>query len=422
MAQVTARNRNKNKFYKDGRPKAPNWEYRFEAAPIGGKRNQISQGGFATEKEALIAGNQAFNQYTSIGQLFKPSELSVSDYLDYWLKNIVHKKVGHDYAQNTYDNYSRIVKNHLKPAFGQYRLSALQNTPDVVQNFVDELKIKGYSRGMIKGTLSCLSTAMNYAVIPLKYITSNPCIYVKVGKVKANPDRDKHTEYICSNEDFKKIMQRFPEDSNFYLPLLLPYCCGTRIAETYGINLLTDVDFSNHTIRINQQLVKNNGSWRYMPPKYNSCRTIKIGNSLEKALKHEVRKRKENILRYGEYFTKTYIDQNNILIQLPATMQVPYTEVWPVSVRENGELLTPDSFKYCARVIHYDLGMSLFHSHSLRHTHGTILAENGVNAKTIMERLGHKDITTTLQTYIFNTNKMQLNAVDTFEAVVESVL
>ncbi|MEE1256337.1 MAG: tyrosine-type recombinase/integrase [Lachnospiraceae bacterium] len=50
--------------------------------------------------------------------------------------------------------------------------------------------------------------------------------------------------------------------------------------------------------------------------------------------------------------------------------------------------------------------------HCLRHTHGTILAENGVNPKTVMERLGHKNIEITLQTYTFNTEIMQQTAVD----------
>ena len=79
----------------------------------------------------------------------------------------------------------------------------------------------------------------------------------------------------------------------------------------------------------------------------------------------------------------------------------------PISVKENGDLLTPHSFKYCAKVIHEELGNPLFHSHSLRHTHGTILAEGGAQPKTVMERLGHKDIQTTMNRYVFNTEKMQ---------------
>lgn len=38
-----------------------------------------------------------------------------------------------------------------------------------------------------------------------------------------------------------------------------------------------------------------------------------------------------------------------------------------------------------------------------------------------MERLGHKDINTTLQTYTFNTDKMSNDAVVSFEQAVNSV-
>ena len=158
------------------------------------------------------------------------------------------------------------------------------------------------------------------------------------------------------------------------------------------------------------------------PPKYDSVREIKIGDILEKALKREIRKRKENILRYGEYYTKTYVDESGTIMQFPATLPVPYKEVWPLSVRENGELLPPHSFKYCARIIHTELNNPLFHSHCLRHTHGTMLAEMGVNPKTIMERLGHKDIQTTLQTYIFNTDKMQDDSVNLIEQAIQSIV
>ncbi len=109
---------------------------------------------------------------------------------------------------------------------------------------------------------------------------------------------------------------------------------------------------------------------------------------------------------------------DNSICQFRSDVSVPYKEIMPLSVKENGELPTPESFKYCARVIHYDLGNELFHAHCLRHTHGTILAEQGVNPKTVMERLGHKDIKTTLQIYTFNTDKMQSKAVELFEDAI----
>lgn len=37
--------------------------------------------------------------------------------------------------------------------------------------------------------------------------------------------------------------------------------------------------------------------------------------------------------------------------------------------------------------------------HGLRHTHATLLIKNGENIKVVSQRLGHKDITVTLNTY-----------------------
>ena len=66
------------------RKRGDKWEYRFEAARIDGKRKQISKGGFKTKKEALEAGTKALASYNNSGLKFEPTDISVSDYLDYW--------------------------------------------------------------------------------------------------------------------------------------------------------------------------------------------------------------------------------------------------------------------------------------------------------------------------------------------------
>lgn len=86
--------------------------------------------------------------------------------------------------------------------------------------------------------------------------------------------------------------------------------------------------------------------------------------------------------------------------------------------KESGELSTIDSFKYAARIIHYDLNLPKFNFHSLRHTHATMLIESGVNVKAVQERLGHSSVQTTLDKYVHNTEKMSTSAVDIFESIV----
>jgi len=77
-------------------------------------------------------------------------------------------------------------------------------------------------------------------------------------------------------------------------------------------------------------------------------------------------------------------------------------------------MITPDSFKYASRVIHYSLCL-LFNFNSLRHTHATTLIENGANIKDVQTRLRHANIETTLGTYTHSTEKMAERSVDIFE-------
>lgn len=91
-SKLNIRNRNKDKVDKDGKPKAANWEYRFEAAKIDGKRKHISKAGFKTKKEAEVAGTKALAEYNNAGLTFELSEMSYSDYLDYWFDNYVRKR------------------------------------------------------------------------------------------------------------------------------------------------------------------------------------------------------------------------------------------------------------------------------------------------------------------------------------------
>ena len=132
----------------------------------------------------------------------------------------------------------------------------------------------------------------------------------------------------------------------------------------------------------------------------------------------------ENIL-YGEYYTiyvtKEETDEkgNPItrIIPVSKALNVPLTRVKMICIDENGDYTSVDSFKYPARVIHRELNLA-FDYHSLRHTHATTLIENGVSPKAVQQRLGHKSIVTTLQTYVHATETLQDDAVEKFEKAI----
>ena len=134
----------------------------------------------------------------------------------------------------------------------------------------------------------------------------------------------------------------------------------------------------------------------------------------------------EQQLIYGEYYTQIYKKEekdekgNTIfrLVEVEKSVPVALPKANLIMRKENGQYSSTDSFKYAARVIHYDLGIK-FNFHSLRHTHATKLIESGVSPKAVQARLGHEHIQTTLQTYTHNTEAMEQSAVDTFETIAK---
>ena len=68
---------------------------------------------------------------------------------------------------------------------------------------------------------------------------------IKLPKFEKAPKQ----RYVIRPEEFKKILERFPEDSNFYLPLMIGYYTGLRLSEAFAL-CWDDIDMEQpHLIR-----------------------------------------------------------------------------------------------------------------------------------------------------------------------------
>ena len=395
------------------RKRGERWEYRFEGAKIGGERKQISKSGFRTQADALKAGNIALVEYENAGLNFEPSETSVADYMDYWMENYV--KINCRY--NTQNNYEQHIRNHIKPTLGMYKLKSL--TPTILQKFINKKYLSGMSKNHLTNLITVLSGSLKYAVHPLKYIKENPMQYVKYPKYEHTKEDANHK--LITNKEFNKIIDRFPVESNFYIPLMIGYYTGCRIGEVMGLTW-EDVDLNQKTININKIIYKRPPSWYFGSTKtQSSVRNIKIGETLVNTLKRHKKWQAENRLKYGQHYTQQYdvieLDGNKKLRRIYSlSISTPFvgTSINFICTKENGEMITPDSFKYASRVINYELGI-MFNFHSLRHTHATTLIENGAEPKDVQERLGHSNLATTMDTYTHVTEKMTNRTVEIFE-------
>lgn len=402
---ITIRNRNDGKVYQDGTPKKPNYEYRFETAKINGKRTCITKAGFRTKKECEAAGLKAYNEY-KYGLTSKPSEISFADLFEEWLKNYVLINA----RETTYDKYKKTADRYILDKIGRYKATSI--TTHILQSLINELSIDLY-----KSTLtlirSILYGSFEYARKMLRIIVINPCKDVIVPK-KATQRKDLS---ILSKEDVKRIFERITKPK-YYYPMLTAYYTGMRASEVYGLTW-DKIDLENQIITIDQ-IVKQvkYGEWYLGDPKTRtSKREIVIGDTLTNALKEYKAMQEQNIAALGKDYKFTYGKKDKSkagedIIKLSHDKIGDRIDL--VFTHPDGTYNGTKDLSTLSTVVKNKVGID-FHFHSLRHTHATMLIESGAPIKSVSERLGHKDTTVTIETYVHNTQTMINETVDIFE-------
>jgi len=426
MARIIITNR--------GDKKKPSWQYRFELAKVDGKRKYASKSGFKTKEEAEKAGNIALAEYLRAGKHFEPSEMSVADYLDYWLNNYAVVNL----ADNTVTTYKTIIEKHIKPRIGHYMLKSIDVM--TLQNMINEIYVqKGFTKKYLQNILKVCKGAFGYAAYTAKLIPYNIAEPVKLPKYEPKEESLK----ILSREQMEAVLDRFSRSPYQFYPMLIGYYTGMRVGEVFGLTW-NDIDLENGIIHVRQQCkVKDRDAlagrkpqkgkalnrWYLGALKNNSSyRSVKIGNELRNALIVYKELQEKSEVEYGEFYVKHYLKEekspngrteHRIISQTDESGICPYPRVKLVCVKENGEFRGTVPMKYVGKVVRTEMGFEDFHFHMLRHTHATVLVSNTdeLQIKDISERLGHSSIKTTMDTYVTNTEEMRVKSMEIFEKV-----
>ena len=407
------------------------YQYKFEIAKVGEKRKFLSKSGFKTKSEAEKEGVIAYNDYLNTGNSFSASDMSYSDFLDYWLENYCYINLKY----HTIEGYSNIIKNHIKPNIGYFRLS--QITRSTLQEFINKIYInKSFSKNFLNNIKKVIKGSFTYAY-ETDFIKINPAIGLKLPKYDIPP---KDPAHIFTNEEINLILNRFKNNHCVYYAFLTAYCTGLRVAEVFALTW-DDIDFYNKTISVNKNILKKNQAggtkqrhisgnsttvWYFGTCKTEtSYRTIPIGDTLVNALKKYKKEQEKHRKNYGDtymkHYKKTVINPYNNkqeikIINAHAEIDVALPEVKFVFIKNNGVYEGTDSCKYPFKVIHYELGIPC-RFHDFRDTHATRLIEAGSDIKAVSKRLGHRNIDTTYNIYVRVTEKMESETANKFEQI-----
>lgn len=368
------------------RKRGDKWYYSFELAKIDGSRKRVERVGGRTKKEALAAMRKSIEGYESAGKMIDESSMSVADYLDYWYENYVKVSLRYN-SQRTYKNGITRIKNSI----GSYHLKKL--SPAAIQKFLNEMHMAGYARGTIQNTRMVLVKALNMAVNPYRFIQDNPGRYATVPKAAKN--RDGEDVQTFSKEDIKKLFNLFPRGSRYHVPIIIGYHTGLRMSEITGLTW-DCIDLKAKTLSVKKiQIYKTGEGYFLEPPKTpSSIRTISIGNQLHQSLMDHKLDQKKNILRYGPYYKNSDY----------------------VCTDENGQSICLSAMKSVGDIVKRNLGFT-FSFHRLRHTHATMLLATGVSMKAIQLRLGHANITTTMNIYAHHSEDLEKTTAAHLEAL-----
>ena len=320
------------------------------------------------------------------GLVVDGKSLKFSEFTEIWKRDYGSKEL----APSTYKRYCRMLETRLLPYFGHFYINKIRPTDimkfyDLLEKDTQLVRKKGNNGTKTKKPLSGktilehhrLLRAMLHRAVYWQLIVSNPAERVQAPRAKKPKRRsydDEQTKILLENLEQLSI-----EDTKYKVAIILTVFTGVRLGELMGLEW-QDIDFKNGIISINRssQYLSDMGVFTKVPKTESSIREIAIP---------------EFIISLLEEYKLWYEEQKSI-----------YNELWNDSnrlfVQADGKPMHPSTIsKWFVKYVG-QIGLPVINFHGLRHTNASLLVAQNIDKAIISARLGHAQISTTLNFYV----------------------
>jgi len=330
--------------YKD--EKTGKWFAKFYYTNWQGIKKQKWKRGFATKKEAL-----GFERDFLEKQSANP-DMTFQNLYEIYMEDMAARL-----KQSTLLTKKAVLQTHILPFFGSKPINEIKASD--VRRWQAKLMSSpnNYSQTYLKKINTELNSIINYAK-RFYNLNTNPCGKAgTIGKAKAEEmDYWTYDEYIAFREGVK-------DKSLSYICFEVLYWTGIREGELLALSP-ADIDLDNKTISINRTYQRIEGKDVFTSPKTRkSKRKIPIPDFLCQEL--------------SDYIQSRYmLDADESLF--------PVTKSY----------LSHEMIRGCKNT-----GVKKIRIHDIRHSHASLLINQGCDALMLADRLGHEKVSTTLNTY-----------------------
>ena len=328
------------------------------------------------------------------GQALSAKKMRFRDYADFWINTYAIPNL----SPKTYERYKSMLRSRILPYLGNMYLDKIG--PMQLMYLYQELSQATYVRKSKTYKISSktvlehhrlLHSMLQHAVY-WQMIPYNPASRVKPPKA-----RKPCINFYDDVQTIALIKALEGEELKFRVIILLTIYTGLRRGEVLGLEW-QDINFKTSSLRVRQssQYVSSIGIYTKDPKTETSNRIISIPESITKLLKFYKRKQSEERLKLGDKWVNT----NRLFVQ------------W------NGVPMHPDTITSWFRQFLIDKNLPHITFHGLRHTHATLLISQGLDVRTVSNRLGHAQTSTTLNFYAHAFARMDREASDKLDKLL----